>query len=108
MAQILVIGIVLSSILLVLVVLIQNSKGGGISSNFTSANQIMGARRGSDVIEKTTWTLSIVLLICCVLAAPKTSGALDGADESITKQKATNAVAPQQAPIQQSAAPSGK
>ena len=52
MQTILTIGIIIVCILLILVVLVQNSKGGGISSNFSAANQIMGARRGTDFIEK--------------------------------------------------------
>ncbi|MES2781135.1 MAG: preprotein translocase subunit SecG [Bacteroidota bacterium] len=54
--------IIVACVLLTLVVLIQNPKGGGIASNFTAPNQIMGARRSTDVVEKTTWILAIVLI----------------------------------------------
>lgn len=54
--------IIIACVLLTLVVLIQNPKGGGIASNFTAPNQIMGARRSTDVVEKTTWILAIVLI----------------------------------------------
>jgi len=54
--------IIIACILLTLVVLIQNPKGGGIASNFSSPNQIMGARRTSDVVEKTTWILAVILI----------------------------------------------
>ena len=54
MQAVLTIAIIIVCILLILVVLVQNSKGGGISSNFSAANQIMGARRGTDFIEKAT------------------------------------------------------
>jgi preprotein translocase subunit SecG len=54
--------IIIACVLLTLVVLIQNPKGGGIASNFTSPNQIMGARRSNDVIEKTTWILAVILI----------------------------------------------
>ncbi|MFP4065721.1 MAG: preprotein translocase subunit SecG [Bacteroidales bacterium] len=55
--------ILITCILLVLIVLVQNAKGGGLASNFSSNNQVMGVRKTTDFLEKTTWTLAIVLLI---------------------------------------------
>jgi preprotein translocase subunit SecG len=60
--------IIVACVLLTLVVLIQNPKGGGIASNFTAPNQIMGARRTTDVVEKTTWILAIVLISFSLLS----------------------------------------
>ena len=37
--------IILACIVLAFVILIQNSKGGGLASNFASSNQIMGVRK---------------------------------------------------------------
>ncbi len=54
--------ILITCILLTLIVLVQNSKGGGLASNFASNNQIMGVRKTTDFLEKSTWTLAIVLL----------------------------------------------
>ncbi len=54
--------ILITCILLVLIVLVQNSKGGGLASNFSSSNQIMGVRKTTDFLEKATWTLAIILL----------------------------------------------
>ena len=58
-------------LLLMLVVLIQNPKGGGIDSTFggTQANQMIGASRSTDVIEKITWGLAAALFILCILTA---------------------------------------
>ncbi len=50
-------------VLMILIVLAQNSKGGGLTSSFSSGNQIMGVKRTSDFLEKTTWTLAVVLLV---------------------------------------------
>jgi preprotein translocase subunit SecG len=58
---------VIVSILMIGVVLIQKSKGGGLSSQFGGANQVMGVRRTNDFIEKTTWWLAAVLGILCIL-----------------------------------------
>jgi len=57
-------------VLLMLVVLIQNPKGGGIDSTFggTQANQMLGASRSTDFIEKLTWGLAITLFTLCILA----------------------------------------
>ncbi len=106
MQAILTIAIIIVCVLLILVVLVQNSKGGGISSNFSAANQIMGARRGTDFIEKATWTLAILLLVFSLLSTPKKSGVTESSDEtegSITKQKAGGAVVPAVQPVQQPA-----
>ncbi|KAF0203258.1 MAG: preprotein translocase subunit [Bacteroidetes bacterium] len=54
--------ILIACVLLSLVVLVQNSKGGGLASNFASSNQFMGVRKTADFLEKTTWTLAIILL----------------------------------------------
>jgi preprotein translocase subunit SecG len=55
--------ILITCILLILVVLVQNSKGGGLASNFAGSNQYMGVRKTADFLEKTTWTLAITLLV---------------------------------------------
>ena len=55
--------ILVTCILLALIVLVQNSKGGGLAANFSSQNQIMGVRKTADFLEKATWTLAIVLLV---------------------------------------------
>ena len=61
---------IITSILLVLVVLVQNPKGGGLSSSFGggAGNQIMGAKRTTDFLEKATWTLAIVLISLSLLS----------------------------------------
>jgi preprotein translocase subunit SecG len=60
--------IVIASILLTIVVLVQNSKGGGLAANFASGNQTFGVRQTADFLEKATWTLAITIIVLCVLA----------------------------------------
>lgn len=55
--------VILTCVLLTLIVLVQSSKGGGLASNFSSSNQFMGVRKTADFLEKSTWTLAIVLLV---------------------------------------------
>lgn len=66
MYSVLVILAVIVAILLVLVVSIQESKGGGLASNFSASNQIMGVRKTTDVVEKATWTLAAILVVISI------------------------------------------
>ncbi len=70
MGGILTIVVLLACVLLILVVLVQNPKGGGLNSEFGSATQLGGARRATDILEKGTWGLAIgIALICLILGA---------------------------------------
>lgn len=60
--------ILLVCALLMMAVLVQNSKGGGLAANF-SGSQIMGVRRTADFLEKATWTLAAALLTLSILAS---------------------------------------
>ena len=59
--------IILVCIFLSLIVLVQNSKGGGLSSTFGGGNQIMGVKKTADVLEKTTWILAAILVVLCLI-----------------------------------------
>ncbi len=54
------------AILLILAVLIQNPKGGGIAANFSAANQIAGVKKTNEFVEKATWTLAIALFVFAI------------------------------------------
>lgn len=59
---------VIVAILLIGVVLIQKSKGGGLASGFSGANQIMGVRHTNDFIEKTTWVLGAIVAVLAIVS----------------------------------------
>ncbi len=88
--------IVVTCIFTILIVLVQNSKGGGLASNFSSSNQYMGVRKTADFLEKATWILGSALIIFSLLAGitvPKAgdtnSSRLQGKfDETIMDQPA--------------------
>ena len=83
--------IVLAALLMCFVVLIQNSKGGGLASGFSSSNQIMGVRKTTDFLEKATWSLAgavIVLSIVITAFIPRT----EHAAQSEIKQQVNDAV----------------
>ena len=56
MYVVLIILTLICAVLLICVVLVQKSKGGGLSSSFAGSNQIMGVRRTNSFIEKFTWS----------------------------------------------------
>jgi preprotein translocase subunit SecG len=53
--------------LLGLIVLIQNPKGGGLTSNFSSQSQLMGVQKTGDFLEKGTWVLAISLMVLSLM-----------------------------------------
>jgi preprotein translocase subunit SecG len=60
--------LIIVGIFMIFVVLIQNSKGGGLAANFASGNQTFGVRQTANFIEKTTWYLVFALFIFCFAA----------------------------------------
>ena len=68
--------IVVAALLMVGIVLIQESKGGGLSSSFAGYNQVAGVRKTTDFIEKATWALAaamVVISVICAWVAPTTA-----------------------------------
>jgi len=61
--------VIISSVILGMIVLIQNPKGGGLSSSFGGfGNQIMGVKQTTDVLEKGTWLFAAIVGILCVIS----------------------------------------
>ena len=61
--------ILIASILLVGVVLIQKSKGGGLASNMSGYNQFAGVKQTTDFIEKATWGLALFICVLSIASA---------------------------------------
>ena len=88
-----VIFIVLASLLMIGIVLIQESKGGGLASNFSSSNAIMGVRKTTDFVEKATWGLAaslVVFSIVCAHFAPVSSTESSVMEKTATETQTTN------------------
>ena len=101
--------IVIISILLVAVVLLQKSKGGGLAAGLAGDNQILGAPKTTDFLEKATWTLMAVVAvfcICCTLILGHSSNDVKGsAIEAIEGSapvlpEAVSDEAPAEAPVE--------
>jgi preprotein translocase subunit SecG len=79
---------ILLSVLLVCLILVQNPKGGGLSSGFSSSNNIIGVKRTGDFLENGTWGLAIAIMVIAILvniSGPKTGGAIK-TDSKIQEQ----------------------
>ncbi|MFV0520843.1 MAG: preprotein translocase subunit SecG [Mangrovibacterium sp.] len=90
--------LIIASIFMVLIVLVQNSKGGGLASNFQSNNQVMGVRKTNDFLDKATWWLAGALLILSLAGSafiPKENKAAVGTEMS---KQIENAVDPSAVP----------
>ena len=88
-----VILIVLASFCMIGIVLIQESKGGGLASAFSSANSSFGVRQTTNFIEKTTWTLAaamVIISVICAYVAPNATSDGSVIEKAATEQSTTN------------------
>ena len=61
--------ILIASLLLIGVILIQKSKGGGLAANVSGYNSMLGVRKTTDFIEKTTWWLAGIICVLSIASA---------------------------------------
>ena len=73
-------------VLLILIVLVQNSKGGGLAAGFTGS-QIMGVRKTADFLEKATWTLAGALILLCIITNLIHTGQEEGVQKSVLQDR---------------------
>lgn len=113
---VLVILVVIVCALLGLIVLIQNPKGGGLSSNFSSSSQLMGVQKTGDFLEKGTWVLAITLMILSLAINVVTKSGVsksnseynDQIQKSLKATPSTAPAAPATQPLTLPAAPTKK
>ena len=56
-------------VLLILVIMVQNPKGGGLSSTFGGGQQqICGVKSTTDFLDKSTWALAIIILVLILIS----------------------------------------
>lgn len=94
--------VIVASIILGLIVLVQNPKGGGLSGSLGGfSNQLMGVKQTTDVLEKGTWIFASIVAVLCIISPvfiPADSGGSSKNDDLINR-------APASAPQQQNTAP---
>lgn len=81
--------IILASVILSLIVLVQNPKGGGLAGNIAGfSNQFMGVKQTTDVLEKGTWIFAAVIGILCIISSMFIDGARTPRTQTPTQQTA--------------------
>jgi preprotein translocase subunit SecG len=81
--------------LLIIVIMVQNPKGGGLSSSLGGSQMIGGVQKTTDFLDKSTWTLATILIVLIMLSSLSFTGALSDTDSKIIDQ--TEAAAPKTA-----------
>jgi len=94
-----VILIILASVILGLIVLIQNPKGGGLSGNIAGiSNQFMGVKQTTDVLEKGTWIFGgLIALLCLVSVVFMPRNVSTGLEDRLNQATGTGIPAPKPA-----------
>lgn len=61
--------IILSSVIIAFFILVQNPKGGGLAGNIAGfSTQFMGVKQTTDVLEKGTWIMAILIALLCIVS----------------------------------------
>jgi preprotein translocase subunit SecG len=100
MTLLFVILIIVASIVLSLIILVQNPKGGGLAGSIAGfSNQFMGVKQTTDVLEKGTWIFAAVIAVLCLASTFFISGGqqvrdrIDNATNGPIPTKCTGATA---------------
>src|SRR5882762_3519191 len=105
MALLFVLLIIVACVFLGLIILVQNPKGGGLAGNVGGfSNQLMGVKQTTDVLEKGTWVLAIVVSLLCLFSVTFVPKATNVNQRVPEKVNATSVPA-QQAPASPAPAP---
>jgi len=90
MGTVIMIITILAAILLILIVMVQNPKGGGLDSTFGNVNKLGGVAQSTETIEKATWTLAGIIGFLSLLAAFNFGGNKQNIDTDIDKSGGMN------------------
>ncbi|MBW1656942.1 preprotein translocase subunit SecG [Flavobacterium quisquiliarum] len=97
--------------LLIVVIMVQNPKGGGLSSTISGTQMLGGVQKTTDFLDKSTWTLATVLIVLILLSSLSFSGALSDTDSKLidkTEAPVNTPVAPAQGNTPAPAVPAAK
>jgi preprotein translocase subunit SecG len=86
--------------LLIVVIMVQNPKGGGLSSAIGGSQMLGGVQKTTDFLDKSTWTLSAILIALILLSSLSFGGSLSDTDSKIIDKTETAAPAQKAAPVQ--------
>jgi preprotein translocase subunit SecG len=86
MTTLFIILIIVACIVLSLIVLVQNPKGGGLAGNIAGfSNQFMGVNQTTDVLEKGTWIFAAIIGVLCLVSTLFISGRSTSSDDPLNK-----------------------
>ncbi|PBJ11881.1 preprotein translocase subunit SecG [Flavobacterium sp. ACN6] len=97
--------------LLIVVIMVQNPKGGGLSSTISGTQMLGGVQKTTDFLDKSTWTLATVLIVLILLSSLSFSGSLSDTESKIiekTEAPANTPAVPAQGNTPAPAAPAAK
>ena len=77
--------------LLMIVIMVQNPKGGGLSSSVGGSQMLGGVQKTTDFLDKSTWTLATILIVLILLSSLSFSGSLSDTNSKIIKETETAA-----------------
>jgi preprotein translocase subunit SecG len=61
--------IILTSVIMGFFILVQNPKGGGLAGNIAGfSTQFMGVKQTTDVLEKGTWIIAVLIAVLTVIS----------------------------------------
>lgn len=75
--------------LLIIVIMVQNPKGGGLSSSLGGSTQMGGVQKTTDFLDKSTWTLATILILLILLSSLSFPGMLGASESKIIDDKET-------------------
>lgn len=78
--------------LLIVVIMVQNPKGGGLSSTIGGNQNLGGVQKTTDFLDKSTWTLATILIVLVMLSSLSFTGSLSDSQSKIIDD--TSAPAP--------------
>lgn len=69
--------------LLIVVIMVQNPKGGGLSSTLGGSTQLGGVQKTTDFLDKSTWTLAGVLILLILFSSLSFTGTLNDSSSKV-------------------------
>lgn len=92
--------IIIVCFLLMLVIMVQNPKGGGLSSSFGGGGSqvVGGVKKTGDFLDKSTWTLGIMLVVLILASNVALKGNFGGADSKLLDGDGVEEVVPETIP----------
>ncbi len=91
--------IIVSSVLVGLFILVQNPKGGGLAGNIAGfSTQFMGVKQTTDVLEKGTWILAVLIAILSVVSPVFIAPGSSSGNEPNLRPTTTQPTSPAPAP----------